>query len=80
MKKFTAQELVKFAKIQDIEPELYKLSACEISEIKETIEKVIDQKKDDYIFSILMRLKSHVMVCEDWICLQEKRRMQCLCS
>ncbi len=78
MKTITTQELVTLAKIQDPEPELYKMSYGDISAIKEKIEKVIHE--DDQFFSILMRLKSHVMICEDWIRSQEVRKIEKLAS
>ena len=74
MKTITTQELIKLAKVQDIEPELYKMSFADISAIKEKIEKVICEKEE--FFSILMRLKSHVMICEDWIRYQEVRKIE----
>jgi hypothetical protein len=76
MKTITTQELVKLAKIRDPEPELYKMSYADISAIKEKIEKIIHQEKDDRLFSILMRLKSHVMICEDYIRCMEVRRIE----
>ena len=80
MKTITAQELVKLAKIRDPEPELYKMSYADISAIKEKIEKIIHQEKDDRLFSILMRLKSHVMICEDYIRCMEVRRIEKITS
>jgi hypothetical protein len=74
MKTITTQELVKLAKIQDIEPELYKMSYGDISAIKEKIEEIIHE--DESLFSILMRLKSHVMICEDWIRCKEVRKIE----
>ncbi len=76
MKTITTQELVRLAKIQDLEPELYKMSYDDISAIKDKIEKVIHEEKDYKIFSILMRLKPHVMICEDWIRYQEVRKIE----
>ena len=67
MQTITKQELVKLAKLQDPEPELYKMSYSQIQEIKNKIEQVIYEKNGEELFSILMRLKSHLMVCEDWI-------------
>ena len=60
----------------ELETELYKMSYADISAIKEGIEKVIHLTKDDRLFSILMRLKSHVMVCEDWIRYHEVRKIE----
>ena len=76
MKTITTQELVKLAKIQDPEPELYKMSYADISAIKEKIEKITHQEKNDRLFSILMRLKSHVMICEDYIRFMEVRKIE----
>ncbi len=80
MKTITKQELVKLAKLQDPEPELYKMSYTQILAIKNKIEQVIYQKNGEELFSILMRLKSHVMVCEDWIRYTEVRRIEELSS
>jgi len=80
MKTITTHELVKLAKIQDPETELYKMSYGDISAIKDKIEKVIHEEKDDRLFSILMRLKSHVMICEDWIRYTEVRKIEELAS
>ncbi len=80
MKMITKQELVKLATVQDPEPELYKMSYADISAIKDTIEKIIHQEKDDRLFSILMKLKSHIMVCEDCIRYTEVRRIEELSS
>jgi len=76
----TKQELVKLAKMQDPEPELYKLTYGDILAIKDKIETVIRIEKDDRLFSILMKLKSHIMVCEDWIRYTEVRRIEELSS
>ena len=54
------------------------MSYDDISALKEKIEKVIYQ--DDRLFSILMRLKSHIMVCEDWIRYTEVRKIEELTS
>jgi len=80
MKMITKQELVKLAKIQDPEPELYKMAYGDILGIKEKIETVIQIEKDDRLFSILMKLKSHVLVCEDCIRYTEVRRIEKLSS
>ena len=80
MKMITKQELVKLAKMQDPEPELYKLTYGDILAIKDKIETVIRIEKDDRLFSILMKLKSHVMVCEDWIRYTEVRKIEKLSS
>jgi hypothetical protein len=76
MKTITTSELLRLAQIQDPESELYKMSYADISAIKDGIEKVINQTKDDRVFSILMRLKSHVMICEDWIRYHEVRKIE----
>ena len=75
MKMITKQELVKLAKMQDPEPELYKMTYGDILAIKEKIETVIRIEKDDRLISILMKLKSHVMNCEDCIRYTEVRRI-----
>ncbi len=80
MKMITKQELVKLAKMQDPEPELYKMAYGDILAIKEKMETVIRIEKDDRLFSILMKLKSHVMVCEDWIRYTEVRKIEKLSS
>jgi hypothetical protein len=80
MKMITKQELVKLAKMQDPEPELYKMAYGDILAIKEKIETAIRIEKDDRLFSILMKLKSHVMVCEDWIRYTEVRKIEKLSS
>ena len=80
MKMITKQELVKLAKMQDPEPELYKMAYGDILAIKEKIETAIRIEKDDRLFSILMKLKSHIMVCEDCIRYTEVRRIEELSS
>jgi len=80
MKTITTHELLRLAKIQDPEPELYKMSYANILAIKDKIEKVIHEEKDDRFFSILMRLKSHVMIAEDGIRYKEVRRIEKLVS
>ena len=74
MKTITTQELIKLAKIQDPEPELYKMSYADISAIKEKIEKII--WKEDSFFSILKRLRTHVMICEERLRYQEVRKIE----
>ncbi len=76
MKTITTSELLRLAQIQDPETELYKMSYADISAIKDRIEKAISLTKDDRLFSILMRLKSHVMGCEDWIRYHEVRKIE----
>jgi len=76
MKTITTQELIKLAKIQDPESELYKMSYADISAIKEKIEKIIHQEKDEKLFSSLMRLKSHVKTCESHIRFMEVRKIE----
>ncbi|NIM26134.1 MAG: hypothetical protein GTN97_05550 [Nitrosopumilaceae archaeon] len=68
------------ATIQEPEPELYKMSYTQILATKNKIEKMVSQGIDDELFSILMRLKSHVMVCEDYIRDTEVRRIEALSS
>ena len=80
MKTITIQKLEKLATIPDPETELYKMSYTQILELKRMIEKVVSEQEDDELFSILMRLKSHVMVCEDWIRYNEVRRIEKLSS
>jgi len=64
-------QLIKLAKIQDLEPELYKMPYSGLEWIKEKIDEIIHEENDDQLFSILMRLKSHIMVVEDWVLEQE---------
>jgi len=64
-------QLIKLAKMQDPEPELYKMSYSGLEWIKEKIDEIIHEENDDQLFSILMRLKSHIMVVEDWVLEQE---------
>ena len=80
MKTITIQKLEKLAAIPDPETELYKLSYAQILELKQMIQKIITEQKDDRLFSMLMRLKSHVMICEDWIRSNEVRRIEKLSS
>ena len=63
----TKYELIILAKMQDPEPELYKMSYGQIERIKEKIEQLVNDENDDSLFSILMRLKSHIMIVEDWV-------------
>lgn len=60
-------ELIKLAKLQDPEAELYKMTYWDIRKIKDKIEKLAHIGNDDKLFSILMKLKSHIMLTEDWI-------------
>ena len=76
MKTISTRELLRLAQTDKIETELYKMSYADISAIKEGIENLIHLTKDDRMFSILMRLKSHVMVCEDWIRYHEVRKIE----
>ncbi len=80
MKTITTHELLKLAKIQDPDPELYKMSYGDILAIKDKIEKVIHEEKDDRFSSILVRLKSHVIIAEDSIRYNEVRRIEKLAS
>jgi len=74
----TKQELVKLAKLP--EPELYKMSYGEIIIIKDKIERLVHEEKDDKLFSILMKLKSRVMIYEDQIRYTEVRKIEKLAS
>ena len=80
MKTITTHELLRLAKIQDPKPELYKMSYTDILAIKDKIEKIIHEQKDERFSSILMRLKSHVMIDEDSIRYNEVRRIEKLTS
>ena len=80
MKSITTQKIIELAALQDPEPELYKMSYTKILAIKNKIEKIVSQGVDDEMFSILMRLKSHVMICEGWIRYTEVRRIEALAS
>ena len=80
MKSITTQKILELATLQDPEPELYKMSYTQILATKNKIEKIVSQGVDDELFSTLMRLKSHVMVCEDWIRYTEVRQIEALCS
>jgi len=64
-------QLIKLAKLQDPEPELYKMPYSGLEWIKEKIDEIVHEENDDELFSILMRLKSHIMVAEDWVREQE---------
>lgn len=76
MKTISTRELLRLAQTEDLETKLYKMSYADISAIKESIEKIILLTKDDRLFSILMRLKSHVKACEDWIRYHEVRKIE----
>ena len=69
-------ELIKLAKMQDPESELYKMTYWDIRKIKDKIEKLVHTENDDRLFSILMKLKSHIMITEDWIREQEISKMK----
>lgn len=81
MKTITIHELLRLAKIQDPKPELYAMSYGDISAIKDKIEKIIHEEEDDrFSSSILMRLKSHVIIAEDRIRYNEVRRIEKIAS
>ena len=60
-------QLIKLAKLQDPEAELYKMPYLGLEWIKEKIDEIVHEENDDQLFSILMRLKSHIMIVEDWV-------------
>jgi len=72
----TKNELINLGKMRDPESELYKMSYWEIEMIKERIEELVHAENDDNLFSILMRLKSHIMLVEDWIREQEIKKTE----
>jgi len=80
MKTITIHELLRLGKIQDPKPELYAMSCGDISAIKDKIEKIIHEEEDDRFSSVLMRLKSHVIIAEDSIRYNEVRRIEKLAS
>ena len=80
MKTITTHELIRLASSEDPKPELYKMSYVGILLVKDKIEKVIHEKKDNRFSSILMKLQSNVMTCEEEMCYNEVRKIEKLAS
>ena len=76
MEMMTKKELIKFAKMQDPESELYKMCYWDVRKIQEKIKKLVYSENDDKLFSILMKLQSHIMIAEDWIREQDIKKTQ----
>ena len=76
MKPITKTELIKLAKMYDPESELYTFSYWELRKIQDKIKKLVYTENDDKLFSVLMKLQSHIMITEDWIRDQEIKKTQ----
>ena len=76
MELITKEELIDLAKMQDPEPELYKISFWDLKKLEEQIKKLVQVKQDDKLFSILMKLQSHIMIVQDWVREQEIKKTQ----
>ena len=79
MKIVTKNELVKIGKMRDPETELYEMSSYEIEFIKRKIVELVLSENDDELFSTLMRLKSHIMIVEDFVREKEMRTSEKFC-
>ena len=78
MKVVTKNELVRMGRMRDPETELDKMSSYEIEFIKRKIVELVLSENDDDLFSTLMRLKSHIMIVEDFVREQEKIKAESL--
>ena len=67
MELITKNELIKLAKMQNPEPELYTFSYWDLRKIQDMIKKLVYSENDDKLFSTLMKLQSHIMIVEDWV-------------
>ena len=76
MEAITKNELIKFGKMRDPETELYEMSYYEIEDMKRKIVELVLSENDDGLFSILMRLKSHIMIVEDFVRVRELKRAE----
>ena len=76
MELMTKTELIKLAKMQDPEPHLYTFSYWDLRRIQEKIKKLVYTERDDKLFSILMKLLSHIMIVEDWVREQDIKKTQ----
>ena len=65
--------------MRDPETELYKMSLYEIEFIKRKIVELVFSENDDSLFSTLMRLKSHLMIVEDFVREQEISKSEKIC-
>ena len=73
-------QLIKLAKMQDPEPELYEIPYSGLEWIKEKIYELVLVENDDQFYSIMMRLMSHIMIVEDWVRAQEIKKTEILCE
>ena len=80
MKTITTRQLIRLASSQDPKPDLYKMPYVGILSIKDKIEKIIHEKKDNRFSSILMKLKSNVMTCEEQMRYNEVRKIEKLAT
>ena len=76
MELMTRTEIMDLAKMQDPEPELYKISFWDLKKLEDQIKKLVLVKQDDRLFSILMKLQSHIMIAQDWVREQEIKKTQ----
>ncbi len=65
--------------MRDPETELYEMSFYEIEFIKRKIVELVLSENDDELFSTLMRLKSHIMIVEDFVREKEFEKAEKLC-
>ena len=79
MKVVSKNELIRIGKMRDPETELYEMSSYEISFIKRKIVELVLSENDDVLFSTLMRLKSHIMIVEDFVREKELMMEEKLC-
>ena len=75
----TKNELVRMGKMRDPETELYEMSSYEIEFIKRKIVELVFSENDDALFSTLMRLRSHIMIVEDYVREKELKKVEKLC-
>ena len=80
MKTITTHELLKLAQVQDPRSELNKMSYGDISAVNDKLEKIIPLVKDCRLFSILLELKHHVLICEKTIRQKEIEKIENLGS
>ena len=71
-------QIIKLAKMHDPEPVLYEIPYSGLEWMKEKIFELVQVENDDQLYSILMRLMSHIMVVEDYVRAKETKKAEIL--